>query len=356
MNILAPLNQTGYGQTGFHISTELAKLTQVNLFPIGQLELTETQTNQVAPLINNREFFDSGPSLRIWHQWDLANHVGAPRCAFPIFELDSLKNIELHHLKQQDRLFVCSGWAKEVLGDYGLSSDIVPLGVSDEFHERDLPDGPLTFLSIGKWEYRKGHDVIRLAFERAFCKDDDVRLIVHAVNPCFPTVEKMRAYNSEWVRYYTQSSLAEKISITGGRLRSQEEVAELMSQAHCGIFPARAEGFNLEALEMLRMGRHVIATDYAGHTEFLNEENAHLIPVKSTEIAHDGVWFTPPRPPHEWEGKPGEWAKVEVDDVAEQMRTVYEEFRGGLTLNVPGINTGKKMSWAQTANTLHMHL
>ena len=39
-----------------------------------------------------------------------------------------------------------------------------------------------------------------------------------------------------------------------------------MAEAHCGVFPARSEGWNLGLVEMLSMGRHVIATDYSAHT------------------------------------------------------------------------------------------
>ena len=75
------------------------------------------------------------------------------------------------------------------------------------------------------------------------------------------------------------------------RLNTHEDVAVIMSQADVGVFPSRAEGWNLEALEMLSMGKHLIITDYSAHTEFCNKDNSRLIQIDEMEDAHDGIWF-----------------------------------------------------------------
>ena len=64
-----------------------------------------------------------------------------------------------------------------------------------------------------------------------------------------------------------------------------------MSQTDCGVFPARAEGWNLELLEMMSCGKNVIATNYSSHTEFCNSENCMLVETTELEDAHDGKWF-----------------------------------------------------------------
>ena len=75
------------------------------------------------------------------------------------------------------------------------------------------------------------------------------------------------------------------------RMETQQEVYNIMSQVDCGVFPSRGEGWNLELLEMMAVGKHVIATDYSAHTEFCTEENCGLIPINTTEPAFDGKWF-----------------------------------------------------------------
>ena len=73
-----------------------------------------------------------------------------------------------------------------------------------------------------------------------------------------------------------------------------------MSQADCGVFPAKAEGWNLDLLEMMSCGKSTIATNYSGHTEFCNKENCYLVDLPEMETAEDGKWFR---------GQ-GEWGKI----------------------------------------------
>ena len=73
-----------------------------------------------------------------------------------------------------------------------------------------------------------------------------------------------------------------------------------MRQVDVGVFPVRAEGWNLELLELLSCGKHVITTDYSGHTEFINNSNSRIIEIDKLETAQDGVWFH----------GTGEWAEL----------------------------------------------
>ena len=73
-----------------------------------------------------------------------------------------------------------------------------------------------------------------------------------------------------------------------------------MSKADCGIFPSRAEGWNLDMLEMMALNKSIITTNYSAHTEFCNKDNSFLIDISETEPANDGKWFF---------GQ-GNWAKI----------------------------------------------
>ena len=64
-----------------------------------------------------------------------------------------------------------------------------------------------------------------------------------------------------------------------------------MSKVDVGIFPSRAEGWNLEILELMSCGKHIITTNYSAHTEFCNKENALLVDIDELETAYDGKWF-----------------------------------------------------------------
>ena len=113
------------------------------------------------------------------------------------------------------------------------------------------------------------------------------------------------------------------------------------------MFPARAEGWNLEALELLSCGKQVITTYYSGHTEFCTKENAHLVTIDKKEKAFDGKWF---------DGKTGSWAHLgssQIDQLVEHMRKVHKSKQdGSLTTNHAGIKTAQEFSWDNSAEKI----
>jgi glycosyltransferase involved in cell wall biosynthesis len=112
-----------------------------------------------------------------------------------------------------------------------------------------------------------------------------------------------------------------------------------MRQAHCGVFPSRAEGWNMELLEMMSCGRQVITTEYSAHTEFCNHNNSHLIPITSLEEAFDGIWF---------QGQ-GQWAQLDKDAVDMLSSLMVKVYKAGPLKNYSGIETAKKFSWDNSA-------
>lgn len=355
MNIISPINQLGYGVTGLNIIKELRKQRAVSLWPIGQPQVTTREDSEIVQdCMRNAHFFDAtDPCIRIWHQHDMAQFVGnGTKVGFPIFELNAFSALERHHLNSVDRLFVCSKWAKEVCLMNGIKPrkaslhddaiDVIPLGVDTEiFKPCNHKHGPTIFLNCGKWEVRKGHDVLVDIFNQAFTDDDNVELWMMCENP-FLKQEQDR----EWKNKYINSNLGHKIKFIN-RVSTHNEVYNIMSRVDCGIFPSKAEGWNLEPLELMACGKHVIITNYSAHTEFCNENNAHLIQIETNESAYDGLWFN---------GKVGEWAKIgpnQIDQAVKHMREVHTLKQGGnLKINEAGIETANKFTWENTAKEI----
>ena len=351
INLMAPVNPLGYGVAGLNITKALADLCDVALFPIGDVEVTSQEdADAVKACLDNKSKFDAkAPCVRIWHQFSMAEQIGnGLRCGFPIFELDSFNETELHHLNSLDKIFVCSEWAKQVVCetlysqykrlDLTKNVHVAPLGVDlSIFNTTKKSESNSTrFINIGKWEYRKGHDILVEAFNKAFELEDNVELYMMNHNP-FLNKEQER----EWVDLYKTCKLADKITILP-RVSTHSQVAEIMSQMDCGVFPSRAEGWNLEAIEMLAMGKQMIITDYSAHTEFCNNDNSLLIPIENKESAYDGIWF---------HGQ-GSWAEIgesQIDVMVEHMRNVHDS---GKIVNEAGIETGKKFSWANSAKQI----
>jgi len=341
LNFIGPFNPLGYGQVSTNMLVHLSKHYEVALWPLGQISLPPNKAIELIiqrGLDNQSKFDKNAPSLRIWHQFEMAQHVGKGlHVGMPIFEMDRFDSREKHHLDSLDRVFVNSKWAKGIVDKEVPGADVrvVPLGVDRSvfYDEKPVDAEPYVFINIGKWEIRKGHDILVEAFNNAFSKDDNVELWMMNHNP-FLTPQQ----EQEWHRLYKNSRLGDKIRILP-RVQTNQEVASLMRKAHCGVFPARAEGWNLELLEMMSVGRPVITTDYSAHTEFCNAQNSNLIPINGMEEAWDGIWF---------KGQ-GEWAALDKDAVGVLTYLMSEEYKSGPTLNRPGIETAKRFSWDSSA-------
>jgi glycosyltransferase involved in cell wall biosynthesis len=190
-----------------------------------------------------------------------------------------------------------------------------------------------------------------MAFNLAFEQNDDVELWMMCENPFLN--EEQTGF---WHNRCKDSKMGHKIRILP-RVEADTQVAEIMQQADCGVFPSRGEGWNLEALEMLSCGKWVIATNYSAHTEFLNEDNALLLPIHGVEPAHDGIWF-------HGQGNWAKFSKVDYKDptstmacLIRNMKYVHQRKRDGeLRLNTPGIETAQKFTWENTAKAIIQHL
>jgi glycosyltransferase involved in cell wall biosynthesis len=358
MNIISPINQLGYGIAGLNILKSFVnneKYDNVCLWPLGQPEVTnEKDLEIVRECIKNAQFPSfKDPCLRVCHQHDMSQWVGSGRrIGFPFFELDKFSELEKYHLNNGvDRLFVTSQWAKDVcrqelsLPEHKIN--IIHLGVdTDIFKPCDPPESKTTvFFNCGKWEVRKGHDVLIDIFNKAFKPDDDVELWMMTEN-----VFLSSAQDQAWKERYLNSPLGSKIKFIP-RVKTQLEVYNIMRSVDCGVFPSRAEGWNLEALELLSCGKSLIITNYSAHQEFCNDENSSLVDITNLELARDDVFF------RQGEGKWGEISFKQKNEFISHMRNIHSAKQSGnLVVNDAGIETGKKFTWNRTSEEIRKYV
>ncbi len=350
INLQAPINQLGYGVAGLNILKALQNKAEVSLFSIGQPQVTNQEdASAVRKGMEVANTFDpKAPCIKIWHQNQMAERIGSGKfIGFPIFELDTFNSQEKHHLSSCDELMVCSQWARNICLNninekwsdprywHQNKISVVPLGVDAEL----FPPAPVRqddktiFFNCGKWEIRKGHDILINAFKKVLEHGEDAELWMMCSNP-FNSPEE----DARWHQLYNHP----KVKLIP-RAETQAEVYNIMSQVDCGVFPSRGEGWNLELLEMMSAGKHVITTNYSAHTEFCTEENSGLVTISDVEPAFDGKWFF---------GQ-GNWAKItehaEFDLYMKMIKFILDK-KG--TLNQAGIETAKKFSWENTANQI----
>lgn len=343
--LICPINKLSYGYASVNILEALSKKIKVALWTIGGVEVENHQVQTVKEALYNAQSFDyDAPSIRIFHQNSLDVYPGrGPKIGFPIFELDTFTPVEKHNLAYPDKLMVCSDWAKSIvknnLPDLADNTYVIPLGVDPSiFSPSPIQPGPTVFLNIGKLEKRKGHDILIKAFTEEFKSDEKVKLLLCCDN-LFLTNEQKEAWG-KIIR-------ANKNVYLIPRQESCHDISELIKMSDCGVYPSKAEGWNMPALETLACGRHLIITDYSAHTQYVNEHNSLLIDIDKNELAYDDIWPV-------FNGQ-GSWAHIgdkQFKQLKRHMRQVHDWKQNGLPLNEQGCSIPLKFSWENSASKI----
>jgi glycosyltransferase involved in cell wall biosynthesis len=349
LNILGPINSLGYGIASKNICGWMAKTLSekdayARLFPIGNINC---ENEGEAGFFQNMaaiaaEFDVDAPCLKIWHEFGMAERIGRGELTgYSFFEVDTLPENSIRSINSTDKMVVTSRWAKEIVEEQTGHKNVfeVPLGVDRSiFGGSEYSKGEkCIFFNCGKWEMRKGHDLLLEMFQKAFPEDQSVELWMMCDNPFLSPPQRVA-----WENHYKQDPRVRIIN----RVQTQQELADIMRLSTCGFFPSRAEGWNLELLELMSLGKPVIATNYSAHKSYCNESNCHLVTPTSSEPAFDGKFFT---------DKNASWASLTeiFDDFVEKLLEVHNSWKKDEDLtNLEGVKTAGELSWENTASQL----
>jgi glycosyltransferase involved in cell wall biosynthesis len=160
----------------------------------------------------------------------------------------------------------------------------LPIGFSavldDARRNHVKPKGQgFVFLSVFKWEQRKGWDVLLRAFLQEFSGADDVALylLIHAY-------QSGSDFGGKIHRFMNSSSFVEPV---GGWAEvwvveehiPQSSLPRLYKAADAFVLPSHGEGWGRPVVEAMAMELPVIVTNWSGPTEYLTEENGYPLDV-----------------------------------------------------------------------------
>lgn len=322
--LVTPINKLSYGYVGQNIlRTLVEKNIRVSLVPIGPIEPEEANTSLVKECMENCKGLPKDtPALIIFHQNMLCQYkkFAGKHYGFPIFELNQLTEEDRNHMNSMDGLFVTSKYFKQVCQANDIKPPVgvanlgvkIPPSIGDTPYLTGDTCGTVNFVSAGKWELRKGHDILLEVFKRYMATrhagDKPFTLTLICDNPFISKHD-----NLMW-RYNFKKILGKKVTFFS-RLRSHELVLKLLAECNLGIFLSRAEGWNMELSEMLAMGKQCIVSNTTAHQEYCDARNCLLVEPDSQAVAADGRFFF---------GQ-GEWADFSdkaVDRIVECVRLV----------------------------------
>ncbi|CAK7325190.1 unnamed protein product [Dovyalis caffra] len=166
------------------------------------------------------------------------------------------------------------------------------------------------FLSVFKWEYRKGWDVLLKAYLKEFSRIDGVALYL-LTNPYHSDGD----FGNKIVEFVEDSGIEEPVNgwapiyVINTHI-AQVDLPRMYKAAHAFVLPSRGEGWGRPLVEAMSISLPVIATNWSGPTEYLTEENSYPLPVDRMSEVMEGPF------------KGHLWAEPSIDKLQLLMRHV----------------------------------
>jgi glycosyltransferase involved in cell wall biosynthesis len=251
--------------------------------------------------------------------------AGVPVVAHTVWEARQLQRHWPHLLNRSDGVVVPTRWNAEAFVQAGVTAPVtvVPHMVdTDVAHANDEQwldapaidaGGSFVVHSVAAWSSRKAPWLTLEAYARAFEPVDDTLLILRTDRRLGPSVPS--PVGPEDRRRLTSWSVASIMHRCGptGRVHlghgmlTGSELAALHRRSNCWLSLPHSEGWNLGAFDAAAAGTAVVTTGYGGPLEYLDPDEAHLVPGQPS-VAPDLPGVT--------------WVDPDLDVAVEALRAV----------------------------------
>ena len=226
---------------------------------------------------------DFVPLARIW---------GDQNYGYTFFE-NELNITSVNNAERYDKVIGGSSWNLEKLQEVGIdNSDVLIQGIDPELFSpiREKKDENLfVIFSGGKFELRKGQDLVLRAVKTLQQKYDDIVLInawynfwpqsmeLYHYAPTFNYENKGETWADKMNHIYSINGIASEKIITLDVVQNTK-LRDLYAKTDLGVFPNRCEGgTNLVLMEYMACAKPVVAAYNTGQKDVLDENHALLV-------------------------------------------------------------------------------
>ena len=205
---------------------------------------------------------------------------------YTTIESSSVPNQFIEACSHYDEIWVTSDFCKSILQPL-IDKEILVMPCSinvDLYNEKGKkhsftpPLKKFKFINVATWDYRKGYDALLKAYLLEFSKDEDVSLLF--ITPYTyknnKVIDKVGKDIKEYIEKYNPNN--PHIARCGYPI-IENDLPKVYRACDAFVLPSRGEGFGLPYLEASMCGLPVIATNYSGHSMFLNENNSFLVNI-----------------------------------------------------------------------------
>lgn len=342
-------NRTGWDICGKYITLELCKLINVGVITTSQItpvdigdELECFALSQIPINSIDAKIFDKaknrvkGVSIRMLNDFDLSLWLGdiqsEKTIGYTFYYGFPLSREHRNSAKGHELIVAGSSFCEQQLNKAGIKdTKTIIQGINLQVFNpanssKALFKDRFVVFSGGKFEFRKGQDIVLRAFKIFSDKHPDALLVNSwcnlwefslrtmaastVINFAFDFKDYMRSMNN----LYRMNGLDPNKVITLP-IKSPFELAYIYKNTHVGLFPNRCEGgTNLMLMEYMACGKPVIATAETGHADIVRQDNAfpieNLTPVKIKEGDLS-----------EYQG----WVEPDIDEIVAHLERAYDD-------------------------------
>jgi glycosyltransferase involved in cell wall biosynthesis len=372
--ILPRGNNFGWGVCGMYLVKEMSNITQVKYIAeefsvvdigdeldfyflksklIGEAEdkgIKDGVIRQVDyPILqamDNLTLLPCGPDLK-----------GTFKAGYTFFETNILPQEYIQNGRDNYDIVVAgSKWCEEVLRNHGLDNVTTIIQGTDpqifnSFHsEKKLFRDQFVVFSGGKFEFRKGQDIVIRAYKVLHDRHKDVVLVNSWFNSWTDSMKTMAA--SPYIKFDITSEdyvtimnrILQDNGIDLGRVitlvpRPNALMARIYKNTDIGLFPNRCEGgTNLVLMEYMACGKPVIASYSSGHKDVINKENSIMIKNMGSLCINDGSGT-----------RISTWDDPNLDETVEHLEWAYQNRDELRSYGLQAGNDLKELTWKRCA-------
>lgn len=217
-----------------------------------------------------------------------------------------------------------------------------------------VDDGRFIVYSGGKFEYRKGQDLVIAAMRVLMQRHDDAFLACSWINQWPETMASMASSshisfnlsNDDCKTILLKTLYANGIpqdKVFLAPLIGNSGMQQIYQQTDLGLFPNRCEGGNnMVMCEYLASGRTVIASDNTGHANVITADNSLPLTRYSPVLIKDDA-----------DAPVAIWHEANVEEIIEQLEFSYQN-RDVLSRKARvAAEDMKLLNWARAASDFH---
>jgi glycosyltransferase involved in cell wall biosynthesis len=366
----------GWGVCGSYLARELSALTELKLFssPLNRdtvpdgLELQFLTACAATPLESSQAqgpdpFKVPYPVLQAIAGNDLMpttpHLIGTRRVGYTFFEENVLPQSAISNAQEHfDVVAAGSTWCEQVLREHGLRSAVTVLqGVDRQVFNPEAPEKTyfkdrFVVFSGGKFELRKGQDIVLRAFKVLQDKYPDALLVTSWYNFWQFSVNTM--CSSPYIRFSPSSDYRVMMwkTLTENGIDPRRVVtltpqpnatmARIYKNTDVGLFPNRCEGgTNLVLTEYMACGKPAIASLNTGHKDVVCSETAICIKAHKQISLRRG------------EQTVAEWDDPDLDEAIHHLEWAYSHRDELAGIGTRAGQYMKKFTWQKAAEGFH---